>query len=231
MERHGVPNDILSNLNPFSLLIFIPVNDFLIYPALRKAGIKFTPIKKIAAGFFTGASAMIWAAVVQHYIYKRSVCGKYPTGNLPGQFDEAGEPVKCPEVAINVWAQTGSYVLIALAEVFASITSLEYAYSKAPKSMRSMVQAVALFMTSFAAALGQAFTPLSEDPNLVMNYAIVAGLAILAGTCFYIQFRQLDKEEDELNELPEGNLKAKWSDSEGEEEHAPAPVEIKETKV
>ncbi|KAK3195915.1 hypothetical protein K4F52_000782 [Lecanicillium sp. MT-2017a] len=232
MERHGVPNDILSNLNPFSLLIFIPLNDFLIYPALRKAGIKFTPIKKITAGFFTGASAMIWAAVVQHYIYRRSVCGKYPTGDLPGQFDEAGEPVKCPEVAINVWAQTGSYVLIALAEVFASITSLEYAYSKAPKSMRSMVQAVALFMTSFAAALGQAFTPLSEDPNLVMNYAIVAGLAILAGTCFYIQFRQLDKEEDELNELPEGNLKAKWSDSDGEEEAGPAPIpEIKEAKV
>ncbi len=229
MQRHGVPNDILSNLNPFALLIFIPLNDFLIYPALRKAGIHFTPIKKITAGFFTGAFAMIWAAVVQHYIYQRSECGSYPTGNLPGQFDADGEPLKCPEAAINVWAQTGSYVLIALAEVFASITSLEYAYSKAPKSMRSMVQAVALFMTSFAAALGQAFNPLSRDPNLVKNYAIVAGLAILAGICFYLQFRQLDKEEDELNELPEGNLKAKWSDSDAEEE-VPQPTYVSEVK-
>ncbi|KNA96363.1 POT family proton-dependent oligopeptide transporter [Fusarium oxysporum f. sp. lycopersici 4287] len=162
MQRHGVPNDILSNLNPFALLIFIPLNDFFIYPALRKAGFRFTPIKKITAGFFTGAAAMIWAAVVQHYIYQKSECGKYASGE------------DCAAVEINVWAQTGSYVLIALSEVFASITSLEYAFSKAPKNMRSMVQAVALFMTAFSAALGQALVGLAADPLLVWNYGVVA---------------------------------------------------------
>lgn len=120
--------------------------------------------------------------------------------------DSSGELVSCPAVNINVWAQTGSYVLIALAEVFASITSLEYAYSKAPKNMRSMVQAVALFMTSFAAAIGQAFVGLASDPLLVWNYAVVAILAFVAGTCFYFQFRDLDIHEDELNELPEGMM-------------------------
>ncbi|KAI3575283.1 POT family-domain-containing protein [Fusarium oxysporum f. sp. albedinis] len=186
MQRHGVPNDILSNLNPFALLIFIPLNDFFIYPALRKAGFRFTPIKKITAGFFTGAAAMIWAAVVQHYIYQKSECA----------------------VEINVWAQTGSYVLIALSEVFASITSLEYAFSKAPKNMRSMVQAVALFMTAFSAALGQALVGLAADPLLVWNYGVVAILAVIAGTCFYVQFRDLDVHEDDLNALPEGHAGA-----------------------
>ncbi len=123
-----------------------------------------------------------------------------------------GEEVKCPPVDINVWAQTGSYVLIALAEVFASITSLEYAYSKAPKNMRSMVQAVALFMVSFAAAIGQAFVGVSADPLLVWNYAIVAILAGIAGVCFYLQFRNLDIHEDELNELPEGKMTKNFSD-------------------
>ncbi|KAM5342544.1 hypothetical protein ACJ41O_013510 [Fusarium nematophilum] len=203
MERHGLPNDILSNLNPFALLIFIPLNDFFIYPALRKAGIRFTPIKKIAAGFFVGASAMIWAAIVQHYIYQKSECGKYASGKILSEED--GEMVPCAIVPINVWAQTGSYVLIALSEVFASITSLEYAFSKAPKNMRSMVQAVALFMTAFSAALGQAFTGLSADPLLVWNYSIVAILATIAGTCFWFQFRSLDIHEDQLNELPEGH--------------------------
>ncbi|KAF5988098.1 proton-dependent oligopeptide transporter POT family [Fusarium coicis] len=196
MERHGVPNDILSNLNPFALLIFIPLNDFFIYPALRKAGIRFTPIKKITAGFFTGAAAMIWAAVVQHYIYQKSECGKYASGE------------GCTVVEINVWAQTGSYVLIALAEVFASITSLEYAFSKAPKNMRSMVQAVALFMTAFSAALGQALVGLAADPLLVWNYGVVAILAVIAGTCFWLQFRSLDIHEDDLNALPEGHAGA-----------------------
>lgn len=200
MQRHGVPNDILSNLNPFALLIFIPLNDFFIYPALRKAGIKFTPIKKITAGFFTGGFAMIWAAVVQHYIYQKSECGKYASGE------------DCETVDINVWAQTGSYVLIALSEVFASITSLEYAFSKAPKNMRSMVQAVALFMTAFSSALGQAFVGLAADPLLVWNYGVVAILAIVAGTIFWFQFRSLDIHEDELNTLPEGRAGATVDD-------------------
>lgn len=30
MTRHGVPNDILSNLNPLSLIIFIPIFDFVV---------------------------------------------------------------------------------------------------------------------------------------------------------------------------------------------------------
>jgi POT family proton-dependent oligopeptide transporter len=197
MQRHGVPNDILSNLNPFALLIFIPLNDRLIYPALRKAGIRFTPIKKITAGFFTGAAAMIWAAVVQHYIYQKSECGMRASGE------------DCAVVEINVWAQTGAYVLIALSEVFASITSLEYAFSKAPKNMRSMVQAVALFMTAFSAALGQALVGLAADPLLVWNYGVVAILAVIAGTCFWFQFKDLDIIEDELNALPEGQAGAK----------------------
>ncbi|KAF5706617.1 proton-dependent oligopeptide transporter POT family [Fusarium globosum] len=206
MQRHGVPNDILSNLNPFALLIFIPLNDFFIYPALRKAGFRFTPIKKITAGFFTGAAAMIWAAVVQHYIYQKSECGMYASGEIWSEAE--GKMVICAEAPINVWAQTGSYVLIALSEVFASITSLEYAFSKAPKNMRSMVQAVALFMTAFSAALGQALVGLAADPLLVWNYGVVAILAVIAGTCFWLQFKDLDIHEDDLNALPEGHAGA-----------------------
>lgn len=230
-------------MNPFALLIFIPLNDFFIYPTLRKAGIHFTPIKKITAGFFTGCAAMIWAAVVQYYIYQKSECDYYASGT---RFDEAlGETVDCEEAPINVWAQTGSYVLIALAEVFASITSLEYAYTKAPKNMRSMVQAVALFMTAFAAAIGQALVGLSADPLIIWNYGVVAILAFIAGCCFYLQFRHLDYVEDELNNLTEGTVINKKTDPEATEaitaqrresaavapaDETPAPVAEMESK-
>jgi proton-dependent oligopeptide transporter, POT family len=195
---------VLSNLDPLALVIFIPVCDFLIYPALRRMKIRFTPIRKITAGFFTGAAAMIWAAVVQAYIYKDSECGYYASDK------------GCANVSISVWAQTGAYVLIALSEIFASITSLEYAYSKAPKNMRSMVQAIALFTTAISSALGEAFVSLSADPLLVWNYGVMAVLSFIAGCIFWIQFRKLDDEEDELNELPEGKL---WiSDEENSKE-------------
>lgn len=84
------------------------------------------------------------------------------------------------------------------------MTSLEYAFSKAPKNMRSLVQAVALFTNAFAAAIGEALVPLADDPLLVWNYGIPAILAVVGGTLFWIQFKGLDAMEDRLNMLPEG---------------------------
>jgi POT family proton-dependent oligopeptide transporter len=122
MALHGVPNDIISNLDPFALIILIPICDLFFYPALRKMGINFTPIKKITAGFIAGSMAMVWTAVIQAYIYKFSPCGNMAsTGTLPN-----GD--SCPHVSISVWAQSGAYILIAISEIFASIVS----QSKAP---------------------------------------------------------------------------------------------------
>ena len=70
MVTNGLPNDVLSNLDPLALVILIPICDMFIYPALARAGIRFTPLRRITAGFLTGAAAMCWAAVVQHYIYQ-----------------------------------------------------------------------------------------------------------------------------------------------------------------
>lgn len=49
------------------------------------------------------------------------------------------------------------YVLIAFSEIFASITGLEYAFTKAPKNMRSLVMSVFLFTSALSSALGEAF--------------------------------------------------------------------------
>lgn len=150
MATHGVPNDILNNLDPLALIIFIPICDQFIYPALRRAGINFSPLKKITLGFFTGALAMLWAAVVQHYIYKRSPCGYQAASCV----DAEGNALPSD---LNVWIQSGAYVLIAFSEIFASITGLEYAFTKAPKNMRSLVMGVFLFMSAIASAIGEAF--------------------------------------------------------------------------
>lgn len=196
MATHGLPNDVLSNLDPFALIIFIPICDLLIYPALARAGIRFTPIKKITWGFATGAASMIWAAVLQHYIYKTSPCG-YQAGTCE---DADGNALTSP---LNVWIQTGAYVLIAFSEIFASITGLEYAFTKAPKNMRSLVMAVFLFMSAISSAIGEAFVSLSEDPLLVWNYGVMGVLAGIAGVAFWFLFRKLDHEEDRLNEIGE----------------------------
>jgi len=199
MATHGLPNDILSNLDPFALIIFIPICDLLIYPALRRAGINFSALKRITAGFFTGAASMIWAAVVQHYIYKTNPCG-YSAGTCT---DAAGNALTSP---LNVWIQAGAYVFIAFSEIMASITGLEYAFTKAPKNMRSVVMSIFLFMNAFAAAIGEAFVSLSTDPLLVWNYGVMAVLAFIGGILFWLSVRKLDAQEDELNNLSEGHF-------------------------
>ena len=199
MRHQGVPPEIVSQLDPLALIILIPICDLFMYPALRKAGIRFTPIKKITLGFMFGASSMVWAAVVQNYIYHNNPCGSYPSEGLP-----SGD--NCSPATLSIWVQSGSYVLLAISEIFASITSLEYAFTKAPKNMRSMVQAVALFMTAIANAIGEAMVPLSTDPLLVWNYGSFAVIAFLAGIGFWFSFRHLDAEEDNLNNLPTGHV-------------------------
>lgn len=199
MTTNGLPNDLLSNLDPLALIILIPICDMVLWPWLRKMKIHFTPIKKITWGFYTGSAAMIWAAVIQAYIYKVSECGNNASG-----FKADG--TACAPVSINVWAQTGAYVLIAISEILASITGLEYAFSKAPKNMRSLVMSVFLFQSAISAAIGEAFVTVSADPLLVWNYGAMAVISFIGGTIFWFQFRSLDREEDQLNMLPTGHL-------------------------
>jgi POT family proton-dependent oligopeptide transporter len=203
MATHGLPNDVLSNLDPFALIILIPICDFFVYPGLRRMGINFSPLKKIAFGFWTGAAAMVWAAVVQHYIYKTNPCG-----NMVSTCEDAeGNPITSP---LNVWIQTGSYILVALSEIFASITGLEYAFTKGPKNMRSLVMSVFLFMSAISSALGEAFVSLSADPLLVWNYGTMGVLALIAGTLLWFLTRTLDSQEDELNNLQEGHVEERF---------------------
>jgi POT family proton-dependent oligopeptide transporter len=89
-----------------------------------------------------------------------------------------------------------------VSEIFASITGLEYAFSKAPKNMRSLVTSFFLFMSAVSALFGLAFNALASDPLLIWNYGSAAVLSLFGGIAFWYTFRQLDAMEDQLNELP-----------------------------
>ncbi|GAD95050.1 MFS peptide transporter, putaitve [Paecilomyces variotii No. 5] len=193
MQLDGAPNDIINNLDPLALIIFIPIMDQFVYPSIRKMGFTFTPIKKIFTGYMVATSAMVSATVIQYYIYKTSPCGSHASS--------------CKETApINVWVQTVPYVLIAFSEIFAAITGYEYAYTKAPKNMRSLVQSLFLFMNAISSAIAQALVSLSTDPLLIWNYGFVAVLAFVGGVLFYITHYSLDKQEDQLNNLEQSKF-------------------------
>ena len=80
-----------------------------VYPGLRKMKIDFDPVSRIFAGFLLASISMVYASVLQHYIYNSA-----------------------PK-SIHVWIQAPAYVLVALSEAFIIITGLEIAFTQAPK--------------------------------------------------------------------------------------------------
>ncbi|KAI5290546.1 hypothetical protein KEM54_001234 [Ascosphaera aggregata] len=190
-ELHGVPNDMINNLGCVTIIVIIPIMDGVVYPFLRKNYILLTPIRRITLGFFVACTAQIIATIIQYYIYKLGPCGWYANTC-------ANENKPAP---LNVWIQSPCYIIAGISEIFTSITSLKYAYTKAPSNMRSIIQGIALFTMAIASAIGQAFVPLANDPNLIWNYMVTAILAFVGGLGFWFCNRGVDREEDELNNI------------------------------
>ncbi|KAG8744438.1 hypothetical protein FRC12_014795 [Ceratobasidium sp. 428] len=188
MSTHGVPNDILQNIDPIAIIIIIPLMDRIVYPGLRKLGWVVRPIQRITFGFMMSALAMVYTAVLQNAIYRTNPCGRFVTTcDTPSH--------------LNVWLQTPAYVLIAASEIFASITGLEYAFTKAPLRMKSLVVAAFLFTNAIANAISEALVPVSTDPYLVWNYGGCGIAAFIAGIAFWLCFHHLDHEEEAQNEI------------------------------
>ncbi|ODV81508.1 PTR2-domain-containing protein [Suhomyces tanzawaensis NRRL Y-17324] len=192
MELHGLPNDLLQAIDSIAIIIFIPICERLVYPFIRK----FTPFKaitKIFFGFMFGAAAMVYAAVLQHYIYAAGPCYDAPKACAP---EFATVPNR-----VHVAIQAPAYFLIAISEILASITGLEYAYTKAPVSMKSFVMSLFLVTNAFGSAIGIALSSTSVDPKLVWTYTGLAVSCFLGGCLFWVIFRKYNDVEEELNKL------------------------------
>ncbi|KAF3916750.1 hypothetical protein ABW20_dc0107340 [Dactylellina cionopaga] len=197
MQTHGIPNDLMQNFDPIAIIFFVPILDRIIYPLLQKTRIPFPPVNRIALGFTVASLGMAYAAIVQHLIYSSGPCYKSPL---------------CPASEVNgvaqgnnihIAVQAPAYVLIGLAEILASVTGLEYAYMKAPTSMRSFVQAIFLLTYAFGAAISEALSPTARDPTILWMYVGISIAAFIAGWSFWAFFNGLNDIEDELNELEE----------------------------
>lgn len=163
----------MQSLNPILVLTLIPVFTYIIYPLLNRF-FELTPLRKIAIGLFltTGAYAIpLW-------IESQIQAGESPT---------------------ILW-QALAYLLLTAAEVMISITCLEFSYSQAPKSMKSII--MGLFFASVA--LGNLFTAMvtklgGADLSGVAYYRFfticIAVTAVLF--LFVVKFYKTDKSTQE----------------------------------
>ncbi|EKG19705.1 Oligopeptide transporter [Macrophomina phaseolina MS6] len=196
MQGHGIPNDLMQNFDPIAIIVFVPILDRIVYPLMRKAKINFPPINRITLGFWVASLAMAYAAIVQHLIYSAAPCYDAP---LCAASEDASGTAQGNRIHIAV--QTPAYMLIGISEIFASVTGLEYAYTKAPPSMKSFVQSMYLLTNAFGSAIGEALVSVAVDPKILWMFVGLSVASFLAGCLVWILFHHLNKTEEEMNAL------------------------------
>ena len=102
-------------LNPALVMILIPFNNLVLYPALRRLGIEVTALRRMGFGIAFSGLAWIAAGAIQLSI-------------------DGGDAVSI------VW-QMLPYALLTFGEELVSATGLEFAYSQAPLSMKGVIMA------------------------------------------------------------------------------------------
>lgn len=98
MSTHGLPNDLLQNFGPLTLLVSLPIMNVLLYPFLRQHGLMPKPIVRMWLGFMLGSCAMVYNAVLQHFVYSTNPCGEFASS------------CRSTPSSISVWVQLPSYV-------------------------------------------------------------------------------------------------------------------------
>ncbi|UNI19923.1 peptide transporter ptr2 [Purpureocillium takamizusanense] len=196
MQGHGMPNDFMQNFDPLSILVFTPLLESVLYPILRRAGIELRPIARITIGFWFAALCLAYAAIVQHIIYSAGPCYEHP-----GACPEGMDGKKPLPNDVHIAIQVPAYLFIGISEIFISVTGLEYAYTKAPPSMKSFVQSIYLFTNAFGSALSEALVSVAVDPKFLWMYTGVACFSFATGCIFWFLFKHYDAEEEKMYDL------------------------------
>ncbi|MEZ6126832.1 MAG: MFS transporter [Planctomycetaceae bacterium] len=153
-----LPSQIQS-LNPLLVMGLLPFVTFVLYPGLEKIGFQPTPLRKMTLGMFTASLAFVLVALIQRRI-------------------DTNEPN-----SVSVLWQFFPYLVMTLAEVMVSVTGLEFAYTQAPKPMKSTIMGLWLLAVSFGNVL-VALLSRFEDLSLQNFFWLFAGLMALAAVLF-----------------------------------------------
>ncbi len=149
----------ISAMNPLMVMALIPLNLTVIYPLLGRF-FNLTPLRKMALGMFLASLAFVSVALLQGII-------------------DAGE---AEGTKINGLWQFIPYLLMTQAEVMVSITGLTFAYTQAPKAMKSTIMGFWLLTVSFGNILVSIVT-MMPDMSLARFFwtfaLLMAGAAAL----------------------------------------------------
>lgn len=142
--------DQMQMLNPLLIILLTPLFDFVLYPLLKKIGLR-SPLQKMTMGGLLAAGSFAISAFVQWQVEM------YPN-------------------QIHILWQIPQLVVITVAEVMFSITGLSFSYEQSPKSMKSLVQALWLLTSAIGNAIVMTIAEFELFERMVYEYILYSGL-------------------------------------------------------
>lgn len=142
-------------INPLLILLFIPLFATTVYPALNRLW-PLSALRKIGLGLFLTVPSFLLTAWVETQIQ----AGLHP----------------------SIGWQLLAYVIITAAEILVSVTVLEFAYTQAPNSMKSLVMGFYWCSVSAGNLITAGVASINQRPD---------GSLLLAGADYYLFFSAL----------------------------------------
>ena len=167
MDRHfelfGFSFDVLPEqiqaANPALVMLLVPLTGGLLYPGIERfLRIRMTPLRRMTIGMFIASSSFAIVALAQQRL-------------------DAGEHV-------HVGVQLLAFLVLTLAEVMVSITGLEFAYTQAPRRMKSLIMGFWMLAVSLGNILVALLARFQELPRVQFFWtfaALMLGAAVLFG--------------------------------------------------
>jgi len=148
-------------VNPALVMLLIPVTTGIVYPFFQRLGWELTPLRRMPIGMALGATSFVIAGLLN-------------------------VPVASGEKISVVW-QVVPYVVLTVGEILVSVTGLEFAYTQAPLTMKSVIQSFWNLTTAAAnllVALATAYVFFTGTALFFyyagFAYLAAAGLALVA---------------------------------------------------
>ncbi|NXH21493.1 S15A3 protein, partial [Bucco capensis] len=157
LQGYMFPDAWLLLANVVVLLALVPLKDLLIDPFLARQNLLPSALKRMTLGMFFSLISILLAALLERkqlwYLQHKQAVPQLISKELS------------PTATLPIWWQLPQYLLFGISELLASISSLEFAYTEAPKSMRGAIMGLFFFFSGVGSLLGWGLLSLLSLPT------------------------------------------------------------------
>jgi proton-dependent oligopeptide transporter, POT family len=157
-------------LNPLLIVILIPIFTLFLYPYIKKH-LPFGYMQRIFLGMLLCALSFIIISWSQEQIDKG--------------------------ISVSIGWQMLAYVIITISEIFVSVSVLEFSYTQAPTSLKSIVSSLSLFTVALGQIIVMLINHYYNTDNATIDagfFWIFVGLMFATAILFYLVNRNYKEE-------------------------------------